>query len=138
MSFESAAKAQASQPPGGLRCAFVLIRAVFALWLVTFLVGAPISSQQTNASEIGRQDSISVGTAAPSTLFRRDNVEKGTGLAFDLGSLGTLGPPGSRADDFAPPDVCGVALQPAAPSVVVLTAQRRHAAPVRGPPCVRV
>jgi hypothetical protein len=131
MSFESAESTQASQTPRGLQCALVLIRAAFALWLVTFLVSAPISSQQTNASEIGRHDSISVGTATPSTLYRRDSVDKGTGLALDLGPMN---------DDFELPDVCvgEVEMQSAVPFVVVLTTQRRYAAPVRGPPCVRV
>jgi hypothetical protein len=131
MSFEAAGQAHAPQTPRGLRgFALTLFRAAFTLWLVTFLVGGPVSSLETTTHEVRQQDSVSVGTADPSTWFRRNTsgISKFTVLAFDFGPAVVL------------PEACvgEVTNQPAVQSVVGLTTQRRYAAPVRGPPCVRV
>jgi hypothetical protein len=134
MPFAEAGAAQAPQTPRELRSiALLLFRAAFTLWLVTFLVGGPVSSVQTSTSEIGRQDSVSVGTATPSTWFRRctSSVDESVGLAFEFGPM---------SEELVLPDarVGEITIQPAVQSVVALTTQRRYAAPVRGPPCVQV
>jgi hypothetical protein len=138
MSFDVALEAQ-EQPQGprtrvGLRCvAFMLLQAAITFWLATFMVGGPLSELHTNASEIGRHDAVSVGTCAPTTWFRRDSsdTKQHVGVGPDLGPISDV--------DFLPTEVVGeqTILDPVE-FVVAFTTQRRHAAPVRGPPCARV
>src|SRR5688500_17963692 len=65
---------QAQDPRASRGLVLTLLRALFALCIMTFMVGGPAnSSLQTSTSELSRQDSISVGEADASPWFRRTN-----------------------------------------------------------------
>jgi hypothetical protein len=126
MSIATSLQAQDPREPRGLM--LTLLRAVFALCIMTFMVGGPtLSSLETSPSELSSQDSASVGEADASPWLRRSTSgTKFVGIPYGL-----------TYDDFVLPDprVEDVTIQRPVELVVALVTESRHAAPVRGPPC---
>jgi hypothetical protein len=126
---------QEVRAPGGLRSiALRLLLATITFCLATFLVGGPIAGPQTNTSEIATHDAVSVGSDAPTTWLRRNasRADKYVSVGPDFGPM-------SEVDVFVLPEAVGEQTTiDLVESIVAFTTQRRHAAPVRGPPRARV
>lgn len=97
------------------------------LSLTAFLVGGPVGAAQHQ--EIGQHDRASDNSEAPSIWFGRGNLrvdKRGADSPFVWVPLDELEPLAAKISWIAEP--------PASESVVVQTAERWRATPVRGPP----
>lgn len=113
---------------GVRRVLSALLSVVMTFSLAAFIFGGTGAHQAQ--TEVGRHDAVSVDSGTASPWFRRGDprVDKcAVGIDCEL----------MTEDDF---DLLEVEVQPAdepppLESVNAFATQRRHAAPVRGPPC---
>jgi hypothetical protein len=126
------AQAQELRARNGLRSfASGLLLAAVTFCLATFLVGWPIAGLQSSFSEVRSQDAVSVGDDVPTTWLRRNASRIDKYVGVHLGPMSGV--------DSVPPEGFGeqTSVDPVE-AIFAFTTQRRHAAPVRGPPRVRV
>lgn len=126
------AQAQELRAPKGLRSfAFGLLLATVTLCLATFMVGWPIAGLQSSVCEVRSHDAVSIGDDTPTTWLRRNASRIDKYVGVHLGPMSEV--------DFVPPEGFGeLTSLDHFEAIFAFTTQRRHAAPVRGPPHARV